>query len=92
MSRFFLLLFSTMIATALLMACCPESSNGVPNKGDYDIIKVCSLGDTDGTTCVQYAAKRWGTSHTSQLLWIETPDGHDYRFNTAGWSILIVEN
>lgn len=91
MRRFLLLLFSTMIVTASLIACCPESNNGVPNKGDYDIIKVCSIGDTDGTSCVQYAAKSWGTFHNGHLLWIKTPDGHDYSFNVAGWSILIIE-
>ena len=91
MRQFVLLVLSVMSVCALLIACCPESSKGVPNKGDYDIIKVCSIGDTDGTTCVQYAAKSWGTFHHSQLLWIKTPDGHEYSFNTAGWSILIVE-
>lgn len=90
MSRFLLAAFS-MIAIALLMACCPESSKGVPNKGDYDIIKVCSIGDTDGTTCVQYAAKRRSTWGNGSFLEIKTPDGNTYDFNTAGWSILIVE-
>lgn len=60
MKSFFILLFSIMAVSALLVACCPDDGTG-RKKADYDIIKVCSLGDTDGSSCVQYAAKRWRT-------------------------------
>lgn len=89
MRRFFAFLIVTMISLLFIIGCCPD--DGTRKKRDYDIVKVCSIGDTDGTTCVQYAAKRWYTFSKGSFITVETPDGNEYDFNTSGWAILIDE-
>ena len=89
MRRFFAFLIVTMFSLPFIIGCCPEDST--KKKRQYDIVKVCSIGDTDGTTCVQYAAKRWYTFSKGSFLTVETPDGNEYDFNTSGWAILIDE-
>lgn len=53
----------------------------------YYPVKVCSIGDLDGSSCVEYAAKSYNTKGNDLL--IRTLDGHTYRFNHAGWSWVI---
>lgn len=53
----------------------------------YYPVKVCSIGDTDGSTCVEYAAKSFDTRGSDIL--INTLDGHTYRFNNAGWAWVV---
>ncbi len=89
MRRFFTFLIVTTISLLFIIGCCPDA--GTRKKRDYDIVKVCSIGDTDGTTCVQYAAKRWYTFSKGSFITVETPDGNEYDFNTSGWAILIDE-
>ena len=90
MRRFFAFLIVTMISLLFIIGCCHDDGTR-KKKADYDIVKVCSIGDTDGTTCVQYAAKRWYTFSKGSFLTVETPDGNEYDFNTSGWAILIDE-
>lgn len=54
----------------------------------YYPVKVCSIGDLDGSTCVEYAAKSWDPSGND--LMIHTLDGHTYRFNHAGWAWVVM--
>lgn len=53
----------------------------------YYPVKVCSIGDLDGSSCVEYAAKSW--DHRGNDLMIRTLDGHTYRFNNAGWAWVV---
>ena len=74
----------------VLSACCddkPETSKHTSEK--YYPIKICTIGDVSGESCVMYAATffEWDTGY----LKITTVDGHKYRFNNAGWSILITK-
>lgn len=53
----------------------------------YYPVKVCSIGDLDGSSCVEYAAKSYNPSGND--LMIHTLDGHTYRFNNAGWAWVV---
>lgn len=82
-------LFLLLIIVLTFIGC--NVCNGGPAKTkrsgeSYYPFKVCSIGDTDGSTCVTYAAK--DMSWNSSTVYITTLDGHEYKFNYAGWSIV----
>lgn len=79
-----------IILVAMILVCCceaPEESKRTGKK--YFPIKICTIGDVSGESCVMYAATsyEWDTGY----LRIATVDGHKYRFNNAGWAILITK-
>ena len=82
---FLILIFALMSGC---VACKKPKRHGDAPKPDY-IIKVCSLGDTDGSTCVTIDAKDYA-NHTPYIR-IKTLDGELLRYNWAGWAIVIRE-
>ena len=53
----------------------------------YYPVKVCTIGDMDGSTCVEYAAEKYDPKGPDLMIW--TIDGHAYRFNHAGWAWIV---
>lgn len=80
-----------ILAAAFLMTgCCEECAGDGYKTRDgrrFRVVKVCSKGDMDGSSCVEYKAAN--LSHTSTGLHIKTLDGKRLEFNWDGWSILI---
>ena len=66
---------------------CPGPAESKRTGERYYPVKVCSIGDLDGSSCVEYAAKSYDP--TGNDLLIRTLDGHTYRFNNAGWAWMI---
>ena len=76
--------------SALVAGCCGEGPATSKHSGKkYYPVKVCSIGDATGESCVEYAAKNY--RHNKHLLTIETLDGHMYAFNYCGWSIILTK-
>lgn len=79
------------VAVAALVAGCrgegPATSNHSGKK--YYPVKVCSIGDVTGESCVEYAAENYCFCET--MFRITTLDGHKYEFNKAGWSIIVTK-
>lgn len=76
------------IFVVLLAGCVCEGPAESKRTGEkYYPVKVCTIGDTDGSSCVEYAAKSYDPSHND--LMIRTLDGHTYRFNHAGWAWIV---
>lgn len=82
---FLILIFALM---AGCVDCKKHKRHADAPKPDY-IIKVCSLGDTDGSTCVNINAKDYYDA-LSHII-VETLDGELLRYNWAGWAIVIRE-
>lgn len=76
-----------LFCCGVFTGCCDDGRPRGP-KPDY-IIKVCSLGDTDGSTCVTIDAKDYSI-HTPYIS-IKTLDGELLRYNWEGWAIVIRE-
>jgi hypothetical protein len=83
MKKFIAFAFAVILSGCLCEG--PAESRRTGEK--YYPVKVCSLGDRDGSSCVEYAVKSFDT-RGSDLL-IRTLDGHTYRFNHAGWAWVI---
>lgn len=81
------ILFAASIAT-LVAGCCGEGPATSKHSGKrYYPVKVCSIGDVTGESCVEYAAKSYNPKGND--LMIHTLDGHTYRFNNAGWAWVV---
>lgn len=74
---------------ALLTGCvdCKKHKRHADAPKPNYIIKVCSLGDTDGSTCVNINAKDY--SIYTPYISIKTLDDEVLRYNWEGWAILI---
>lgn len=73
---------------AVLSGCVCEGPAESKRTGErYYPVKVCSIGDLDGSSCVEYAAKSYNPRGND--LMIHTLDGHIYRFNNAGWAWVV---
>lgn len=84
------ILFAASIATCVA-GCCGEGPATSKYSGKrYYPVKVCSIGDVTGESCVEYAAKHYEYCCNGQLD-ITTLDGHKYEFNPDGWSIIITK-
>ena len=84
------ILFAASIAT-LVAGCRGEGPATSKHSGKrYYPVKVCSIGDVTGESCIDYAAEYYAFHSTGNLK-IKTIDGHKYEFSTAGWSIIITE-
>jgi len=83
-------LLCAVAVAALVAGCCGEGPATSKHSGKkYYPVKVCSIGDVTGESCVEYAAESY--SLHDKLIYIATLDGHKYSFNTAGWSIIITK-
>lgn len=58
-------------------------------KGSYTPIKVCPIGCSENTACVDYKAVSY--TFGSHTIVIKTLEGHRYMFNTAGWAFIITK-
>lgn len=77
-----------VILAFIVVGCVCEGPAKSRHYGEkYYPVKVCSIGDTAGSTCVEYAAKSFNTR--GGYLLIRTLDGHTYRFNHAGWAWVV---
>ena len=77
--------------SALVAGCCGEGPATSKHSGKkYYPVKVCSIGDVTGESCVEYAAEDYCYCEKN-ILSITTLDGQRYSFNTAGWSIIITK-
>lgn len=84
-------LLCAVAVAALVAGCCGEGPANSKHSGKkYYPIKVCSVGDMTGDSCVDYAAENY-SSWGDGMLSVTTLDGHEYEFNTAGWSIIITK-
>ena len=83
--------FLCAVAVAALVAgCCGEGPATSKHSGKkYYPVKVCSIGDVTGESCVEYAAR--GYNEDRSVLIIRTIDDHIYEFNKAGWSIILTK-
>ena len=76
--------------SALVAGCCAEGPATSKHSGKrYYPVKVCSIGDVTGQSCVDYAAEKY--CNCDGEFRITTLDGHKYSFNNAGWSIIITQ-
>ena len=57
--------------------------------GSYTPIKVCPIGCSENTACVDYKAVSY--TFGSNTIIIKTLDGHRYMFNTKGWAFIITK-
>lgn len=57
--------------------------------GSYTPIKVCPIGCSENTACVDYKAVSY--TFGSNTVKIKTLDGHRYMFNIDGWAIMIIK-
>lgn len=77
--------------SALVAGCCGEGPATSKHSGKkYYPVKVCSIGDVTGESCVEYAAEKYFNCDNN-FFRITTLDGHKYEFNNAGWSIIITK-
>ena len=56
------------------------------NGSDVYMIKVCSLGDKDGESCVEHKVMKYEVG--SEYLHIRTRDNERYAYNKNGWAIM----
>lgn len=76
--------------SALVAGCCGEGTATSKHSGKkYYPVKVCSIGDATGESCVEYAAEYY--CNCDDNFSITTLDGHKYEFNKAGWSIILTK-
>jgi hypothetical protein len=83
-------LLCAVAVAALVAGCCGEGPATSKHSGKkYYPVKVCSIGDVTGESCVEYAAENY--CNCDNKFRITTLDGHKYEFNEAGWSIIITK-
>lgn len=83
-------LLCAVAVAALVAGCCGEGPTTSKHSGKkYYPVKVCSIGDVTGESCVEYAAENY--CNCDDNFSITTLDGHKYEFNKAGWSIIITK-
>lgn len=83
-------LLCAVAVAALVVGCCVEGPANSKHSGKkYYPVKVCSIGDVTGESCVEYAAENY--CNCDDNLIIKTLDAHKYAFNKAGWSIIITQ-
>ena len=80
------------VAVAALVAGCgdegPATSKHSGKK--YYPVKVCSIGDVTGESCVEYAAESYSRCCDGNFT-VKTLDGHEYQFNENGWAVIITK-
>ena len=81
------MLIALAFATVLIGCICEGPAESKRTGERYYPVKVCSIGDLDGSSCVEYAAKSYEPGGND--LMIRTLDGPTYRFNNAGWAWVV---
>lgn len=71
---------------AMLSGCQPCESCQTQNGSDVYLIKVCSLGDKDGESCVEHKVLKYEVG--TEYLHIRTRDNERYAYNKNGWAIM----
>lgn len=82
----------TIAAVAAFITGCFNGEGPATSKHSgkkYYPVKVCSIGDATGESCVEYAAEYY--CNCDDDFSITTLDGHKYEFNKAGWSIILTK-
>lgn len=83
-------LLCAVAVAALVAGCCGEGPATSKHSGKkYYPVKVCSIGDVTGESCVEYAAEDYCICDNK--FSITTLDGHKYEFYKAGWSIIVTK-
>lgn len=85
----------TLLAFAVLLAgceqLCPNHEHKYSKKRrsaePYWPVKVCSLGDKTGESCVEYKAKKIVMEHS--FFQFYDMDGDLLQYNNSGWAIII---
>ena len=86
----------TLLAFALLLGACDQLcgqdhehkySKKRRSAEPYWPVKICSLGDQTGESCVEYKAKKIIMEHS--FFQFYDMDGDLLQYNNAGWSIII---
>ena len=86
----------TLFAAALILSSCSQLcgedhehkySKKRRSAEPYWPVKVCSLGDQTGESCVEYKAKKISMHSTFTSFY--DMDGDEFQYNNAGWSIII---
>lgn len=71
-----------------LMGCQCQRHGRHTNDYRY-VVKICSIGDQEGNSCVEYYAER--IAYDTPTLDVYTTDGRHLMYNWAGWSILVTK-
>lgn len=86
----------TLLAAALLLAACDhlcgqdhkhKYSKKQRSAEQYWTVKVCSIVDKNGESCVEYEAKKIIMDNTFTKFY--DTDGDEIQYNNAGWAIVI---
>ena len=56
------------------------------HESDVYMIKVCSLGDKDGESCVEHKVRKYVVGN--EYLHIRTRDNERFAYNKNGWAIM----
>lgn len=56
---------------------------------DLPTIKVCSIGDQTGESCVEHAVDKYDIG--TKFLHIRTRGGERFAYNINGWSIMMIK-
>lgn len=56
---------------------------------DLPTIKVCSLGDQTGESCVEHAVDKYDIG--TKFIHIRTRGGERFAYNLNGWSIMMIK-
>lgn len=85
-------LFTIAAVAAFVSGCCGGEGPAKSKHSDkrYYPIKICSIGDMTGESCIEYAAESY-SGCCGGLFTVRTLDGHEYQFNKTGWSVIITK-
>lgn len=79
-----------LLITFCLFGCDEYGDKQVQTRnGSYTPIKVCPIGCSENTACVDYKAVSY--TFGSNTLQMKTLDGHRYMFNIDGWAFMIIK-
>lgn len=79
-----------LLITFCLFGCDEWGDKQVQTRNSsYTPIKVCPIGCSENTVCVDYKAVSY--TFGSNTLQMKTLDGHRYMFNTKGWAFIITK-
>ena len=70
----------------IMTGCQPCETCQTQNESDVYMIKVCSIGDKDGESCVEHKVRAYEVGH--EYLHIRTRDNERYAYNKNGWAIM----
>ena len=80
-------LLTTAISLAFITGCCDGPATSKHSGNKYYPVKVCSISDMTGESCIEYAAKHF--EYSESVIKIKTLDDHEYLLNKNGWAVII---